>query len=258
MKRNDQKVPGFDDIIFANRNKSYGAYDLRKRYKSVAGLSILGGVTLCSIPLILTFIFSPEPVKAKADAGIFVVVQTDNLIDPSKIAQPVPLKPASAPPQFRYVEPKVVDDTMDITNLMINDFIRDSVINNNITENVDSIVYSPPVTVEIEESEPFTFVEEPPMFPGGSSALLKFIAENTKYPAEALENGIQGKVFVKFAVSADGTVKRLEITRGVHPLLDAEARRVVSSLPTWKPGRQNGKPVPVWFYLPVTFEIINN
>jgi protein TonB len=258
MKRNDQKVPGFDEIIFANRNKSYGAYDLRRRYKSAASLSILGGVTLCSIPLILTFIFSPEPVKAKADAGIFVVVQTDNLIDPAKIAQPVHLKPASAPPQFRYVEPKVVDDSMAITNLMINDFIRDSVINNNITENVDSIVYSPPVTVEIEEPEPFTFVEEPPMFPGGNRALLKFIAENTKYPAEALENGIQGKVFVKFAVSSDGTVKRLEIMRGVHPLLDEEARRVVSSLPKWKPGKQNGKPVPVWYSVPVTFEIINN
>jgi periplasmic protein TonB len=257
MKRYDQKVPGFDEIIFANRNKSYGAYDLRRRYKSAASLSILGGVMLSSVPLILTFIFSPEPVKAKADPGIFVVVQTDNLTDPAKIAQPEPLKPASAPPQFRYVEPKVVDDTIGLTNLLINDFVMDSVINNNVTVNIDSVVYSPPVTAEIEEPEPFTFVEEPPVFPGGTSALLKFIAENTKYPAEALENGVQGKVFVKFAVSADGTVKRLEITRSVHPLLDAEAMRVVSSLPKWKPGKQNGRPVPVWYSVPVTFEIRN-
>jgi protein TonB len=257
MKRNDQKVPGFDEIIFANRNKSYGAYDLRRRYKLAASLSILGGVTLCSIPLILTFIFSPEPVKAKADAGIFVVVQTDNLIDPAKIAQPVHLKLASAPPQFRYVEPKVVDDTMDLTNLLINDIAQDSVINNTVSDNIDSIIYSPPVTEEIEETEPFTFVEEPPMFPGGNSALLKFIAENTVYPAEALENSIQGKVFIKFAVSADGSVKRLEITRSVHPLLDEEAKRVVSTLPKWKPGKQNGKPVPVWYSVPVTFEIRN-
>jgi periplasmic protein TonB len=257
MKRNDHKVPGFDEIIFANRNKDYGAYDLRKRYKSAASLSILGGVTLCSLPLILTFVFSPEPVKAKTDSGIFVVVQTDNLIDPAKIVQPVPQKPATAPPQFRYVEPKVVDDTMNLTNLMINDFIKDSVTNNSAADNIDSIVYSPPVTDEIEESEPFTFVEEPPMFPGGNSALLKFIAENTIYPAEALENGIQGKVFIKFAVSSDGSVKRLEIMRSVHPLLDEEAKRVVSTLPKWKPGRQNGKPVPVWFSVPVTFEIRN-
>jgi protein TonB len=257
MKRNGQKVPAFDEIIFENRNKSYGAFDLRKRYKSAASLSLLGGVTLCSLPVILAFLFSPEPVKAKTDSGIIVVVQTDNLIDPAKIVQPVLPKPASAPLQFRYIEPKVVDDTMDVTTLMINDLISDSVPNNTVTDYVDSIVYSPPVTDVAEEQEPFTFVEEPPMFPGGDKALLKFIADNTLYPAEALENGIQGKVFIQFAVSADGSVKRLEIYRGVHPLLDKEALRVVSGLPKWKPGRQNGKPVPVWYRVPVTFEIRN-
>jgi protein TonB len=255
MKRNDQKVPGFDEIIFENRNKSYGAYNLRKRYKSAVGLSLLVGVTLFTIPYILVFVFEPEPVIAKSDPGIYVVLKTDNLIHPDKIAQPVPMKSEPVAPKFKYMEPKVVEDTMNLTYMMITDVVKDSVINDIFTENTDSIVYSPPVTDEMEEQEPLTFVQEQPVFPGGEEAFLRYIAENTKYPAVAIENNIQGKVFVKFAVSADGSVKRIEILRSLHPLLDEEALRVISTLPTWKPGRQNGKAVPVWFCVPVSFQI---
>jgi len=255
MKRNDQKVPGFDEIIFENRNKNYGAYNLRKRYKSAAKLSLIGGVTLFSLPFILIFIFAQEPATAKSDPGMYVVLKTDNLINPDKITSPVPLKPEPVAPKFKYIEPKVVEDSMNLTNLMITDIVRDSVINNIVTEKIDSIVYSPPVTNEIEEEEPFTFVQEQPVFPGGEEALLRYIAEHTKYPAIAIENNIQGKVFVKFVVSSDGSVKRIEILRGLHPLLDDEALRVISTLPAWKPGRQNGKAVPVWFSVPVSFRI---
>ena len=257
MKRNDQKVPGFDEIIFENRNKSYGAYDLRRKYKFAASLSILGGVTLCSVPLILIFSFSPGSAKAKTDNGIYVVVKTDNLGRPDNVVPPEPEKPSQAPPQYKYVAPKVVEDTTGLTNLMINDFVKDSVKNDIVTENVDSVVYLPPVTEVAEEPEPFVFVEEQPVFPGGKTALFKFIAEHTVYPAEALENNIQGKVFVRFVVASDGSVKRVEVTRGLYPSLDTEALRVVSALPAWIPGKQNGKPVPVWFNLPVTFTIVN-
>jgi periplasmic protein TonB len=258
MKRNGNKVPGFDEIIFSNRNRMYGAYDLRRRYKSAAIISLLGGITLSSIPFILMFVLAPVPVKGRIEPGTFVVVQTENLIDPGKIVQPEPQKPAPAPESYTYIQPKVVDDTMDVTNLMINDFIGDSVVNKAVidnTGNIDSIAYTNPVTEVPEETEPLILVEEQPEFPGGYQALLKFIADNTKYPPEALENLIQGKVFIKFAVWSDGSVRRLEVTRRVHPSLDEEALRVVSSLPRWKPGRQNGKPVPVWFSVPVTFEI---
>jgi len=255
MKRNDQKVPGFDEIIFENRNRKYGAYDLRRRYKSAAGLSILGGVTLFSLPFILIFAFSPEPITAISDNGIYIVVKPDNLIHPDNVVPPEPVKPLQAPPVFKYVEPKVVEDTTGLTNLLINDLAYDSVKNENIIENIDSVVYAPPVTDTEEEPEPLIFVEEQPVFPGGNSALLKYIAEHTIYPAEALENNIEGRVFVRFVVTSEGAVKRIEVTRGLNPLLDAEAIRVVSSLPAWKPGRQNGVAVPVWFALPVTFKI---
>jgi periplasmic protein TonB len=166
------------------------------------------------------------------------------------------VKPASVPPKFKYVEPEVVEDTIDVSDFMIYDYAKDSVMNDAVTEVTDSVYYAPPATDVAEEPEPLIFVEEPPLFPGGKEALLKYIAENTKYPADAIENNIQGRVYVKFVVSADGTVKRAELLRGLHPSLDEEALRVVSSLPAWKPGRQNGQPVSVWFNVPVTFQLI--
>ena len=256
MKSNDEKVPGFDDIIFENRNKSYGAYYIRKRYNSTTILSALGVVTLSAVTIILISASAPDHVAAKSEPGIVVVVQPDNLIDPNKITAPVPQKPVVAAPQYRYIEPDIVDDTVNIDQVMMPmEFAANLVKDGDITSIVDTVVYAE-VYDRPEDPEPFTFVQEPPEYPGGNAALLKFIAENTRYPEEAIENNIQGKVFVKFAVAADGSVTRIQIMRGVHPLLDKEAERVVSTLPLWKPGRQNGRPVPVWFNVPVNFHVV--
>lgn len=258
MKRNDQRVPGFDEIIFENRNKNYGAYDLRKRYKSAAGISLFGGIALFSIPVILISLFAPEPVDASTDKNIYVVLKTENLNQPEKIVDPEPQKPASSAPEYKYIEPKVVDDSLGMTDIMTNDLAVITVINEEVTLTKDSVGYAPPVTDLTEDTEPLVFVEEPPQFPGGDKALLKYLAENTTYPAEALENNVEGKVIVKFAVSATGSVTRTQVLRGVNPLLDAEAIRVVSSLPAFRAGRQNGKPVPVWYSVPVTFHLVIN
>jgi protein TonB len=254
MKKNYQKVPGFDDIIFENRNKSYGAYDLRKRYRSSAFISLVSGVTLFSIPFILSFLFPPESAKAIVGSGVVVILKPDNTIDPGKITEP-PSAPAPAVPKQLYIAPKVVDDTMDAGTMMTVDFALQTITNGVVPVSADSMIYAEPVKEVSEDPEPVTFVQEPPSFPGGEQALLKYIAENTNYPPEALENNIQGKVFVKFAVAPDGSIKRIEVTRSVNPLLDAEAKRVISTLPAWKPGRQNGIAVSVWFSVPVNFRI---
>jgi TonB family protein len=102
---------------------------------------------------------------------------------------------------------------------------------------------------------PFVVVEEMPMFPGGDGALLKYIAENTMYPELAKENNIQGKVIVRFCVTSKGSVSQISVLKGVDPELDAEAIRVVNTLPTFKPGSQGGKPVPVWYMVPITFSL---
>jgi TonB family protein len=106
-----------------------------------------------------------------------------------------------------------------------------------------------------DSNEVYVVVEDMPAFPGGDGALLRFIAENLQYPVEAHENGIQGKVIVRFCVKKDGKVSQITIARGVEASLDAEAYRVISILPAFIPGRQGGKPVNVWYSLPITFQM---
>jgi periplasmic protein TonB len=98
-------------------------------------------------------------------------------------------------------------------------------------------------------------VDVMPEFPGGETALLKFITDNTVYPKEAKEKGIQGKVITKFMVKKDGSVSDVSVVQGVNSALDTEAIRVVKTLPSFTPGKLNGKTVPVWFMVPITFSL---
>jgi TonB family protein len=99
----------------------------------------------------------------------------------------------------------------------------------------------------------YTVVEQMPEFQGGMKALRNFLANAVKYPPEASKNGIQGKVYVSFVVLKDGIVSNAKIIRGVAPSIDAEALRVVNSMPKWTPGKQSGKAVAVQFTLPISF-----
>lgn len=112
-------------------------------------------------------------------------------------------------------------------------------------------------TVEepIEEVMETKIVEVLPEFPGGQEALYQFISENLTYPEKAKDKGIQGIVHVSFVIDTDGSVTDIEVVRGVYELLDAEAIRVVSLFPRWKPGSQRGKPVRVTISLPFKFEL---
>jgi TonB family protein len=113
--------------------------------------------------------------------------------------------------------------------------------------------------IESDDTEvPFVMVEEMPMFPGGDKELLKYIAENTKYPEIAKENKIQGRVIIRFCVTAKGGVSQISILKGVSTELDNEGMRVVSTLPAFSPGKQGGKPVPVWYMVPITFTLNND
>jgi protein TonB len=94
-----------------------------------------------------------------------------------------------------------------------------------------------------------------PMFKGGDGELLKYLAANTIYPENAKKNNIQGRIIVRFSVSATGTVNRVSILKGIDPDLDAEAIRVVNTLPAFIPGKQGGKAVPVWYMVPITFTL---
>ena len=101
----------------------------------------------------------------------------------------------------------------------------------------------------------FTVVEKMPSFPGGDAELLKYIATNIKYPKESQDNGEQGRVICSFIVGRDGSVNNPEVLRGVTPLLNEEAGRVINTMPRWNPGMQRGKAVAVKYTVPITFRL---
>ncbi|MDE6757462.1 MAG: energy transducer TonB [Muribaculaceae bacterium] len=118
------------------------------------------------------------------------------------------------------------------------------------------------VIVEDKKPEPvedkvFTSAETMPQFPGGESALLKYISDHIKYPTIAMENNVQGRVVVQFVVKRDGSIGDVKVVRGKDPDLDKEAVRIVKTLPTFIPGRMNGQAVNVWYTLPINFKLQN-
>ena len=107
---------------------------------------------------------------------------------------------------------------------------------------------------ELQYGDVYSVVEEMPEYPGGMNELAKYLSENIKYPEEAKEIGIGGRVFISFIVEKDGSVNEVSVIRSVDPLVDNEAVRVVKTMPKWKPGKQNGKIVRVSYILPINFQ----
>ncbi|MCX6325304.1 MAG: energy transducer TonB [Bacteroidia bacterium] len=98
-------------------------------------------------------------------------------------------------------------------------------------------------------------VDELPLLPGGDELIMKYIARNIHYPETASANGIQGQVVIKFFISSKGNVSGYELVKNASPDLDAEALRVLKTLTKFEPARRDGKPVPSWYYLPITFAL---
>jgi TonB family protein len=105
------------------------------------------------------------------------------------------------------------------------------------------------------KNQVYDVVEKMPQYPGGEKALLEYIGQHLRYPADAHQNGIQGRIIVRFIVNESGKVGDAEVVRGVYPSIDAEGLKVVNSLPDWIPGEQNGKKVAVYYTLPITFKL---
>ena len=130
-----------------------------------------------------------------------------------------------------------------------------SLINGNVhkRENPSSKKY-----VEVSKDSIYSVTEEMPQFPGGPNELMKYLGENIKYPQSAIDNKIEGRVFVSFVIEKDGSVTNAEVLRGIDKNCDAEALRVVSSMPKWKPGiNEDGDPVRCKFTVPVVFKLNN-
>ncbi|MEN8119867.1 MAG: TonB family protein [Bacteroidota bacterium] len=170
----------------------------------------------------------------------------DEDIPVTRQEQPPEIKP---PPPQQFVEVlNIVDDETEIEDeLEVEDAEADEDTQVEIVEIEDD--------EEEEEAQIFFIVEKMPEFPGGELGLRKYIATHVKYPNIARENGIEGKVYIRFCVTATGGVTQVSIARGVDPILDKEATRVVRALPKWKPGEQRGKKVNVWYTVPINFQL---
>ena len=251
------KAPDFDDIVFEDRNKEYGAYKLRKKYSRTVLVALLIGILIVSTAIITPYINAKAVGNRKAKAELQVEIKLENLETPANVAPPPPPPPpppADVVQQAKYVPPVVVDSIKpeEVSQLMTADQAQVEV-KNDVVEEV--VAVKEEVQEADPEATPFVVVEEMPMFPGGDTELLKYIGANTVYPEVAKENNIQGRVIVRFCVTSKGGVSQVSILKGVDPELDKEAIRVVNTLPTFKPGKQGGKPVPVWYMVPITFTL---
>jgi len=257
MAKEKIKAPAFDDIVFEERNKEYGAYKLRKKYSRTVLYAMLIGIIIIGTAVITPYLNAKALENRIKRAERQVEIKMENLDQPNETVAPPPPPPpppADVVQQQKYVPPEVVDSIKpeDVKQLMTADQAQVEVKNEEVVEIVE---VKEEVQEEDPEAVPFVVVEEMPMFPGGERELLLYIAEHTNYPEIAKENNIQGRVIVRFCVTSKGGVNQVSILKGVDPELDAEAIRVVNSLPPFKPGKQGGKPVPVWYMVPITFTL---
>ncbi len=156
--------------------------------------------------------------------------------------------------------PPPVQTVVDVLNIVDDDTeIEEELVIEDTEADQETIIEIAPIIEQEDEVETdtkiFSIVEESPEFPGGEAALINYLSSHVKYPIVAQENGIQGKVYVKFVVNRDGSVSDAVVLRGVNESLDKEALRVVNTLPTWKPGKQGGKTVRVSYQVPISFKL---
>lgn len=260
FRPNMEEVRSWNDIIFENRNREYGAYQLRKGYAS----SLLTAI-LITMSLLMVVLFSPAIVSYLQKDQVKEIKPVRKLIYTELSAPPPIDKPKPPPPQvqlpklqkvIKFVPPKVVKETIVEEVPTIEEIKSNQVADVNI-EGPTEVVFDEPVQEVVleDENEIFTVVEQRPEFEGGYEALMKFIRDNMQYPPMARRMQIEGTVHVSFVVNKDGSISDVAILRGISSECDKEALRVVNLMPKWKPGRQNGRNVNVRFVMPLKFRL---
>jgi protein TonB len=257
MTKHKEHIESLEEMVFRNRNKEYGSYVLRKKYQKYVLISLLVGFviigTAAAYPLIDAYLNKSRIVKEKEKSV------TAEMLEMPKEEAPPPPPPPPPPEQLvekvKFTAPVVVEDTTIETGLATQDDLAAKP-SEAPTEEVEIVIEEKPQVIEQPvEREIFTVVEEQPSYPGGDEARIKFLQDNIKYPEEAKELGIQGKVFVTFVVEVDGSITDVRVLRGIGGGCDEEAIRVVKAMPRWVPGKQRGVPVRVQFNLPIKFTL---
>ena len=260
-------------LIFEGKNKEYGAY-VHREESSDRHLIALGVI----ITIALGLIFLPGLIKSVLPTERNIEQVTEVVMSNLDVEQEVPeenqIKEFEPPPPpelkttVAFTPPVITkdenirEDQLMLTQQDLTDNTAEISIANvegsdtgvNIADLVDHHV----VVEEPAKPQIYNHVEQPPEFPGGGmDALTKWLQQELIYPTIAAEQGISGRVSVRFVVTPDGSVEDVTIVKGLDPSCDREALRVVRKMPKWIPGKQNGNPVYVYFNLPVYFRLQN-
>jgi protein TonB len=252
----------FDDLLFEKRNMDYGAYMLRKKYKSVVVGSILIGIFVVGCAVILPFIFRRGTDRVLSGGGGYLQVSMEKFEPPVDqiIVPPAPRPAESKTVQelVKYVPPVVVDTvppaelTM-LTTDQVNNAVSDDQIKVVGTGSGDNLELGEGTG---GEDEPFFIVEVMPSFKGGDiNKFREWVQKRTNYPQVAIDNRIQGKVYLTFIIETDGAVSNVTVVKSVDPVIDVEAVKAIESSPKWSPGLQRGSPVRVRYSMWLNFTI---
>lgn len=265
------------ELVFEGKNKSYGAYNLRKK---------TGKRNLWSIIILVLMIFAIAGIvalKGAIDSYMSSRVTVDQDVELSSLAQKKEAKvERKEPVKVEMEKQEVVEKVKSSVKFTAPVIKEDKDVNpadelksqDELAANKTAIgafdvkgndeaegevlkakqEIAQPEPVE-EETKVFDVVEQMPQFPGGPSALFEYLSKNIKYPAVAEENGVQGRVICTFVVERDGSITDVKVVKSVDPSLDKEAQRVIKAMPHWIPGKQNGSAVRVKYTVPVQFKL---
>ena len=281
MAKIDLYDPKWVEMVFAGKNKEYGAYQLRK---GTSGRNIKALLILVIAAALVGGFLAWKVIEQKQAEEQQAYMEAMEL---AKLQQQAKKEEKKKEPVKPKIEPKkeipVARETQKFTAPVIkkDELVKEE---NQVkqmdkldekvavgTENKEgtksrlaeavrsdiAVAAPPPPPAPKPEvsNKVFDVVEEMPHFPGGPAALQAFLSSNTKYPVVAQENGVQGRVIVSFVVERDGSITDVRVVRSVDPSLDREASRVVRSMPRWSPGKQNGSNVRVKYTVPVVFRL---
>ena len=255
------EINDFDEIVFENRNKDYGAYQLRKKYNRV----VFGGTVVATlfaiVVVLIPFLAQTKSERIVTGGNGYFQVRMENLEPP---VENIYVPPAPPPPEavkltetVKYVPPVVVDTVIPVDQQQITTDEALASKDNDLIDATGTGGFGDdllPGGDGTGSEEPLFIVEVMPTFKGGDlNKFRDWVGKRTNYPQVALDNKISGRVYLTFVVEKDGTVSNVTVIKGVHPLLDEEAVKVISESPKWSPGLQRGQPVRVRFQIPLSF-----
>ncbi|ARS36654.1 energy transducer TonB [Pontibacter actiniarum] len=277
MEKSSYLSMTFNNIVFKGRNQAYGAFALRKAYNKHITRAYLIATAIFSGALVgplVDSIYFDDPVKYKEPTYVILEpyvlkLPTPPKPEPVKAASPLPAAPEKAVATEKYVPPKVVpndaavkEETMANQEEISKASIGTAKVAGELPEMPSvSLSDAPPAGIEggtgEKEAEPkeYVYVEQMPEFRGGNEALAAFLSSKLRYPNAAQSNGVEGTVVVSFVVGTTGDISQVQVLKGLGYGTEEEAERVIRSMPDWKPGKQNGRAVPVRYTLPIRFSL---